>query len=102
MAKHINLTEKLSNEKPSITINGKEYEVNDEKSNVLAMNSMIKSGEFDEIELFGKVIESGLGKKSAKEIDAMKLRFVNYQKIAFAIIACMNDEDLETVEERFQ
>ena len=63
MARHIDLTNKLDVEKPTITINGKIYEINDEKSNILSMNSLLNKGNLSEVEMFDKIIEKLLGKK---------------------------------------
>ncbi len=102
MARHIDLTNKLDMEKPTITINGKIYEINDEKSNILSMNSLLNKGNLSEVEMFDKIIEKLLGKKALKELDNLHLGLKQYEKIAFALMACVNDEELEDVERRFQ
>jgi hypothetical protein len=102
MARHIDLTSKLSNERPTIQIGEKVYEVNDEKSNILSMNSMLNNFEGDEIEMVDAIIEKLVGKKAFKEINALKLSILDYKTIAFALIACVGDEEIEEVEERFQ
>ncbi len=102
MAKHIDLTDKLDMEKPTVKINGKEYEINDEKSNILSMNSLLNKGNLSEIEMFDKIIEKLLGKKALKELDDLHLGIKQYEKIALALMACVNDEELEDVESRFQ
>ena len=42
MARNIDLSNKLSNERPTIIIGGNTYTVNDEKTNVLLMNEELK------------------------------------------------------------
>lgn len=104
MAKKIDLTGILSNEKPTITINGKDYTVNDEKSNVLMMNSEIaklQKANGNEFEIIDRSLEMLLGKKAAKEIDDMKLSISNYQTIFMAAMAVIQDEELDVVKERF-
>lgn len=102
MAKHIDLTNKFDNEKPSITIGDKTFTINDEKTNVLIMNQVLKNGALNETEMIDKVIEILLGKKNAEALDKMKLRFNDYKTVFFAIMAAINDEDIEDVEKRFQ
>jgi len=102
MARHIDLTNKLDMEKPTITINGKKYEINDEKSNILSMNSLLSKSNLSEVEMFDKIIEKLLGKKALKELDNLHLGLKQYEKIALALMACVNDEELEDVESRFQ
>ncbi|MFV0382322.1 MAG: hypothetical protein ACK5KR_08935 [Breznakia sp.] len=105
MSRNIDLTSILSTEKPSITIQGKKFTVNDEKSNILRMNSTMKkyqeSGE-TEIEVIDKVLEILIGKKATQEIDKMGFSFIQYQEIYFAVMAVVQDESLEVVKERFR
>lgn len=102
MAKHIDLTDKFNNEKPSITIGEHTFIINDEKTNVLIMNQIMRDEALDSVERMDKMITTLLGKKQFKELENMKLSFSAYQTIAFALMAAINDEDLETVEKRFQ
>lgn len=102
MARHIDLTSKFDNEKPSIKIGDKTFIVNDEKTTVLLMNQIMKNENLDDVSRMEKMLETLLGKKQAKELESLNLRFMNYQKVVFAIMAVINDEDLEEVEKRFQ
>lgn len=102
MARHIDLTNKFDNEKPSIKIGDKTFIVNDEKTTVLLMNQIMKNEDLDDVSRVEKMLETLLGKKQAKELESLNLRFINYQKVAFAIMAVINDEELEEVEKRFQ
>ncbi|WP_304960323.1 hypothetical protein [Thomasclavelia cocleata] len=102
MAKHIDLTNKFSKEKPSITIGNLTLTVNDEKSNVLMMNSLIKSGKMTEFEIIDKSLEMLLGETGYKKVEKLKLRLSDYKTLYFAIMAVVNDEELEDVEKRFQ
>lgn len=101
MAKHIDLSSVLSTERPTITINGNKYTVKDEKTNVLLMNNeMAKNGA--DLGAIDKIITILLGKKAQKEIDAMGFGLSQYMTIFYALVATVNDEDLEVVKERFQ
>ncbi|MDH6367558.1 MULTISPECIES: hypothetical protein [unclassified Breznakia] len=107
MSKNIDLSSLLSEEKPSLTINGKTYVVNDEKTNVLKMNDEMKKmskgneEDRDDFAILSKIIEMLVGKKAAKEIDALPLSFSQYQEVFFALLALVNNEELEVVKARF-
>lgn len=102
MARNIDLSNKLSNERPTITINGVTYKVNDEKTNVLLMNQELKKEGNAEAEMVDKIITLLLGKKALKEIDAFGYGLSQYMTIFYALVACVNDEDIEVVMQRFQ
>lgn len=102
MAKNIDLTNKFSKEKPSITIGDLTLTVNDEKSNILVMNSLMKKGDMTEFEMMDKSLEILLGKKGYQEVEKLKLRLSDYKTLYFAIMAVVNDEEIEDVEKRFQ
>lgn len=102
MAKKIDLTNKLSKEKPSITIGDLTLTVNDEKSNILVMNSLLQKGGMTEFEMMDKSLELLLGKKGYQEVEKLKLGLSDYKTLYFAIMAVVNDEEIEDVEKRFQ
>lgn len=102
MAKHIDLSDKFSKEKPSITIGDLTLTVNDEKSNILMMNSLIKKGDMTEFELMDKSLELLLGKTGYQKVEKLKLGLSDYKTLYFAIMAVVNDEEIEDVEKRFQ
>lgn len=101
MARHIDLSNKLSNERPTIKIGSNTYSVRDEKTNVLLMNEELKKGN-SELEAIDKIISLLLGEKAQKEIDAMKLGISQYLTIFYGLIACVNDITVEEAKERFQ
>ncbi|MEG0475035.1 MAG: hypothetical protein RR548_04980 [Carnobacterium sp.] len=103
MAKHINLDSKLSSEKPTVTIGDLTLKVNDEKSNILKMNSVMKnSTDLTEIEMIDKSLELLIGKKSMQELEKLKISFSEYKKVYMAVIAVVNDQELSEVEENFR
>lgn len=102
MPRHIDLSNKLSSERPTITINGVVYKVNDEKSNVLLMNQELKKENVSEMDMVDKIITILLGKKALKEIEAAEYGLSQYMTIFYALVACVNDEDIEVIESRFQ
>lgn len=102
MARNIDLTNVLTNERPTITINGKTYPINDEKTNILLMNNEMKKAGGNELEMVDKIISLLLGKKALKEIDSLGLGLSQYITIFHALVAAVNDEDIEEVKARFQ
>lgn len=102
MARNIDLSNKLSNDRPTITINGVTYKVNDEKTNVLLMNQELKKEGNTEAEMVDKIITILLGKKALKEIDAIGYGLSQYMTIFYALVACVNDIDIEVAMQRFQ
>lgn len=101
MAKKIDLTNKFSKEKPSITIGDLTLEVNDEKTNILSLNSLIKNG-MSEVEVMDESLKLLLGEEGYKQIEELKLSLNDYKILYFAILAVVNDEELEDVEKRFR
>lgn len=102
MAKKIELN--LGLEKPVIVLNGKEYEVNDEKSNVLKMNAAMENAQASgktNVDVIDNVLEMLVGKKATKEINETGYAFSQYMEIFFALLALVQDEDLEVVKARF-
>lgn len=102
MARHINLTNKLSKEKPSITIGEHTFNINDEKSNILVMNQTLKDGSLSELEMMDKTLEILISKSGVKKLNSLNLSFKDYQTVFFAIMATINDEEIEDVEKRFR
>lgn len=100
MAKHFDLTSILSNEKPTITIGEHTFTVNDEKTNVLLMNEGMKSLTPTEAAEFA--VERLLGKEQKATLDSFKLSMTSYFEIFYALVACVNNEEIETVKARFQ
>lgn len=103
MAKHIDLTSKFSKEKPSITIGDVTIQINDEKSNVLKMNSLMKNSDgLSEMEMMDEAMAVLIGKKGVTALEKMNLSFSDYKTVYFAIVAVVNDQELEEVEENFR
>ena len=101
MAKHFDLSNVLNNEKPTIKIGEKTFTVNDEKSNVLILNSKLEK-EDNSIESIDVAIEQLLGKAAVKELNDLSLSMSAYKEIFYTLIACVNDEEIEVVKKRFQ
>lgn len=102
MAKHIDLTSKFDNEKPTIKIGDLEFEVNDEKTNVLMVQELMAENSENEYEMMDKAIKQLVGKKAFEKIEKMNLRMVEYKTLFIGIMAVINDETFEETEKRFQ
>ncbi len=104
MSKIIDISAKLTNERPKIKVaEGKEFEVDDRKNTVIKMNQMIKSdSDVNDVEFIDSMLELLLGKKAVKEIEALDLPFSQYKILMIAVMAAVSGEEYETAESRFQ
>ena len=99
MAKIINITDKLSSEKPKIQIGEKEYEVNDSMENVIKFEELAVAGTMDS--MIG-ALELSLGKAASDELNVKKSSFGNFKVIVTAILALTQGIEYEEAEARFQ
>lgn len=95
MAINIDLTNELDLERPTITLNEKTYIVNDEKSNILKIEQIVRKGNTTDFQQVEKVIELCLGKEAKKEIDDIGYGIGAYTTIAEAIMAAIHGVSLE-------
>lgn len=102
MAKHFDLSDILQTDKPSITIGDQKFVINNEKPVVLSVNAMLKKEQADDIEAMDKALKLILGNEGYKRFDKLNLTVPAYQKVYMAVIACVQDEELEVVEKRFR
>ncbi|OME86530.1 MULTISPECIES: hypothetical protein [Paenibacillus] len=101
MAKIIDITSKLTNERPKLKLGeGKEYEIDNRKNTVLAIQAKIDKGA-EGSEYLDEVLEMALGKSAVKEINESDISFADYQIIFVAVLAGALGEDYEAVEARF-
>lgn len=99
MAKTIDISGKLTNERPVLKLGeGKEYPIDNRKNTVLAIQGKIDA----EVEALDEVLELALGKEAVKEINESDITFEDYQTIFVATIAGALGEDYEVVAARFQ
>lgn len=103
MGKILDITNKLTNERPLIKIaEDKIYEVDNSKNTVLKINQTLQNNDKDEIELIDFAIKTLMGKEAFNEIEKMDLDMKGYKAIFIAIMAAVSDEEYEVVEQRFQ
>ncbi|WP_160045578.1 hypothetical protein [Paenibacillus sp. USDA918EY] len=101
MAKTIDISGKLTNERPVLKLGeGKEYEIDNRKNTVLAIQSKMDEGS-EGTAYLDEVLELALGKEAVKEINESDISFADYQIIFVAALAGALGEDYETVEARF-
>lgn len=103
MSKVVDISAKLTNEKPKLKLaEDKIYEIDDRKNTVLLVNQKMQRANIDDIDFIDDMIETLLGKNAAKEIDEMDLSISNYQSIMIAIMAAITGEEYEAAEARFR
>lgn len=103
MSKIIDISSKLTNERPKLKLaDDKIYEIDDRKNTILKMNQKMQNADIDNMEFIDEMIGILLGEKAAKEINEMDLSISNYQSIMIAIVAAVTGEDYETAEARFR
>ncbi len=100
---NIDLTSKFSKEKPTIKVSDDLIiEVDDNHKNVLIVNALMGDTKLTDSERMDKTLEQLLGKKNLERIKKLELRFIDYQKVFFGVMAAVNDESYEDVEKRFR
>ncbi|NGP62704.1 hypothetical protein FLT15_31845 [Paenibacillus thiaminolyticus] len=98
MAKTIDITSRLTNERPVLKLGeGKEYRIDNRKNTVLAIQAKMDAGDGS----LDEVLELALGKEAVKEINESDISFGDYQVILIAALAGAMDEDYEVIEARF-
>ena len=99
MAKIINITNKLDNEKTLITIGDKSYEVKDELKNIMKFEELLQTGDINDM---AEGIKAVLGEKAVKEINVLSMKVKNLKVLVIAIMAATQDMEYEEAEKRFQ
>ena len=97
----IDISKKLSNEKPILKIaEGKEYKVNNSKNTMLLIDQQMRSGE-NEVESMDYVIRLTLGEKAFKEIESMEMPFSDYKILFIGVMAAVSGQTYDEVEKTF-
>lgn len=97
MTKVINITDKISLEKPVIQIGEDMYEVNDTMGVVLKFQELVSDENNVKIAL-----ELALGEEAAKKLGFETMRVSNYKVLITAIMAAMQGLTYEEAASRFQ
>ena len=99
MAKIINISDKLSFEKPCIQVGDKSYVVNDSLETVLKFEESYGDGDTQSMI---ECMRVALGSEAYAEMDFEKMSFKNIQVWFFAVMAAMQDVTYDEVEARFR
>ncbi len=103
MSKVIDISAKLTNERPKLKLaEDKVYEIDDRKNTILKMYQKMQDANIDSIEFLDETIKMLLGEKAAKEIDEMNLSIKDYQTIVIAIMAAIQEITFEDAEKLFR
>ena len=103
MSKIIDISAKLTNERPKLKLaDDKIYEIDDRKNTILQLNQKMQNADLNDLNVIDEMIKVVLGKKAAKEINDMNLPIVAYQSILIAIMAAVTGEEYEAAEARFR
>lgn len=93
----INITDRISLDKPRIQIGEETYEVNDTMECVLKFQELASSEDSMKMAL-----ELALGKQALKKLDFDKMRVTNYKVLITAVMAAMQGMTFEEADARFQ
>lgn len=99
MSKIINITDKLSSEKPKLQIGEDIYEVNDSMNTVLKFQELSQDSGFENLE---KAVELAIGEKPAKKLCIKEMSLSNFKVIVTSIMAAMQGLEYEEAATRFQ
>lgn len=99
MAKTINITDLLSNDKPVIQIGEKEYPVDNSVESVMRFEELAGASSSKDVL---SAIEGALGAKAYKEIGINKMALPNLKVLMTAIMAANQDLSYEEAVARFQ
>lgn len=103
MGKIIDISAKLTNERPKLKLaEDKIYDIDDRKNTIILLNQKMQNADLNDLNVIDEMIEIVLGKDVAKEINDMNLPIVAYQSILIAIMAAVTGEGYETAEARFR
>lgn len=99
MARVIDITNKLSNEKPKIKIGEKEYTVNNDIETVFKFEGLVANSSVQSMQ---EAIKDALGEEAVNELNVYKMSMSDFKVIVIAIMAAFEDIDFEEAEKRFQ
>lgn len=103
MSKIIDISAKLTNERPRLKLaEDKIYDIDDRKNTIILLNQKMQGSDTNDIDAIDEMIGVVLGEEAAKEINEMNLPMAAYQSIMIAIMAAVTGEDYEVAEARFR
>lgn len=99
MPKIVNLTSKLTNERPSIQVGEKVYEVNDSMETILTFQELAQVGTK---EAFVQAFSLALGEEVVEELQIIKMSLENVKVLMIGILAAARKIDYEEAEKSFR
>lgn len=103
MSKIIDISAKLTNERPKLKLaEDKVYEIDDRKNTIIKMENTLKNSDINDLDFLDKIIGLLLGEKAVKEIDEMDLSISDYQTIVIAIMASIQELEFEEAKQLFR
>ncbi|MGJ0848638.1 hypothetical protein ACR77J_18370 [Tissierella praeacuta] len=103
MSKIIDISAKLTNERPKLKLaEDKIYDIDDRKNTIILLNQKMEKLDMNDINAIDEMISVVLGEDAAKEINDMNLSIMAYQSIMIAIMAAVTGEKYEVMEARFR
>lgn len=103
MSKIIDISSKLTNERPKLKLaEDKIYDIDDRKNTIILLNQKMEKLDMNDINAIDEMISVVLGEDAAKEINDMNLSIMAYQSIMIAIMAAVTGEKYEVMEARFR
>lgn len=94
----INISDKLSNEKPRLKIGEKEYEINNSMETMTKFEELMDNSTIANME---KAVAVSLGEESAKELNIKQMSIDNFKVVTTAILAGIQGITYEEAEARF-
>ena len=98
MAKKIDITARLSNDKPSIVVAGKEYQIDSSVENMMKFSDLAELGN----EGLLQALQLTLGREAVEEIGITKQTLENFKVYVIAIMAAMQGLEYEEAEKQFR
>lgn len=103
MSKTIDISAKLTNERPKLKLaDDKIYEIDNRKNTIIQMEQKVQNADINDLVFLDEAIRILLGEKAAKEIEEMDLSITNYQRIFIAIFAAIQEIEYEQAEGMFR
>jgi len=98
MAKIINISDKLSKDKPKLKVGEQVYAIDDSLVTVMKFEELATESTTDSMV---SAIEIALGKEAVEELGVRTMSIVNFKVIMTAILAAMQDLTYDEAEARF-
>lgn len=103
MSKIIDISAKLTNERPQLKLaEDKIYDIDDRKNTIILLNQKMQGSDINDLDAIDEMIAVVLGEEAAKEINEMNLPMAAYNSIMIAIMAAVTGEEYEVAEARFR